>query len=145
MAVKNGDKIKVEYEGSLDSGEVFDSSEKSGQVLEFEVGQNQVIAGFERAVIGMNKDEEKTIKIESKDAYGDKKDELIRPVPKNQLPENLEPKVGMVLGLQSPDGRQFPAPIVEVLDDEIKLDLNHPLAGQDLNFKIKVVDIVSKE
>lgn len=145
MVIKSGDKVKIEYEGTLDSGEVFDSSKKSGQPLEFEIGANQVIQGFEKAVLSMEKGEEKQIKIESKEAYGDKNEELIKEIPKNQLPENLEPKVGMFLGLQTSDGKTFPAPIVEVKGEFIKIDLNHLLAGKNLNFKIKVIDVVSKE
>jgi FKBP-type peptidyl-prolyl cis-trans isomerase 2 len=143
MAIEKGNKVKIEYEGSLDNGQVFDSSEKHGQLLEFTIGEGKVIPGFENAVIGMEKGQEKSIKIESKDAYGEKKQELMQKIPKTQLPEDARDKVqaGMLLGMQTPQGQQVPVKVVDVGDNDITLDLNHPLAGENLNFKIKVVDV----
>jgi FKBP-type peptidyl-prolyl cis-trans isomerase 2 len=145
MAIKSGSKVKIEYEGTLDDGSVFDSSSKQGKPLEFTLGQNQVIPGFEKAVLEMEKGEEKKIKIEAKDAYGERNDALTKKFPKTNLPENLSPKKGMILGLQSPDGRQIPALISDVTETDVTLDLNHPLAGQNLNFKLKVLEVESTE
>ena len=78
MPAKEGDKVKVEYTGTFEDGEVFDSSEKHGQPLEFELGAKQVVPGFENAIVGMEKDEEKEVKIESKDAYGDQNPQLVQ-------------------------------------------------------------------
>lgn len=139
MAVKNGDKIKVEYTGTLDDGTVFDTS-KEKEPLEFEVGSGQIIKGFDEAVVGMEKGEEKSIKIESKDAYGDPNPEMTKKIPREHLPKEQEPKPGMILGLKTPDGRQIPAKITGVTDKEITIDLNHPLAGKSLNFKVKIVE-----
>lgn len=141
MAVKKGDKIKVEYTGTLKDGTVFDSSEKHGQPLEFEVGAGQLIKGFDEAVIGMEQGEEKEITIEPADAYGEKKDELVRELPKEQFPKDQEIKEGMFLAVGLPDGKQLPAQVVGVGDDTITLDMNHPLAGKELHFKLKVVDV----
>jgi len=143
MAIEKGNKVKIEYEGSLDNGKVFDSSEKHGQPLEFVIGEGKVIPGFENAVIGMEKGQEKTVKIESKDAYGEKRPELMKKIPKTQLPKEAQDKVqpGMVLGMQTPQGQQIPVKVAEVGEDDITLDLNHPLAGQNLTFKIKVVGV----
>jgi FKBP-type peptidyl-prolyl cis-trans isomerase 2 len=143
MPVKNGDKIKVEYEGKLDDGTIFDSTDKHGEPLEFEVGSGQIIPGFDTAVIGMEKDEEKEVKLEPCDAYGEPKPELIKQVPKEQLPQDEELKVGMMLMLTLPNGMQLAAIISEVGDENITLDLNHPLAGKTLNFKIKIIEIAS--
>jgi FKBP-type peptidyl-prolyl cis-trans isomerase 2 len=144
MAVKKGDKVKVEYEGKLDSGELFDSSEKAGKPLEFEAGSGRVIPGFDKAIIGMKKGEEKEIKIEKDNAYGDYKEELKKDVPRDVLPKEQEPKEGMMLIMSTADGHQIPAKIVEVEKEKITLDLNHPLAGKNLTFKIKIVEIDSK-
>lgn len=143
MAIKKGDKIKVEYEGKLEDGTVFDSSEKHGQPLEFEVGGGQLIKGFDEAVVGMEKGQEKEITLEPADAYGEHKDELIKDIPKDQLPEG-DPKPGMMLGVTLPNGMQMPAKITDVKDDKITIDLNHPLAGKKLVFKIKVVDVAAE-
>lgn len=141
MAVKKGDKVKVEYTGTLDDGTVFDSSEKHGTPLEFEVGAGQMIKGFDDSVNGMEKDEEKEITLKPEDAYGDPNPQLVKKVPKSQLPKDTEPKTGMMLAMSLPNGQQIPAKITEVADEEITIDINHPLAGKVLNFRIKVIEI----
>ena len=143
MTIKQGNKVSIEYEGSFDNGEVFDSSKNHGKPLEFEIGSKMVIPGLEKALIGMKKDEEKTIHIESKDAYGEPNPKMINKVPKANLPkeEGKEIAVGMMLVAQLPNGQGMPGKIIEVTDSEVTIDFNHPLAGKALNFKIKVVDI----
>ncbi|MBD3354976.1 peptidylprolyl isomerase [Candidatus Woesearchaeota archaeon] len=142
MSVKKGDKIKVEYTGKLENGQVFDTSEGK-QPLEFEVGAGKIIKGFDNAVIGMKKGEEKEITLKPEEAYGDPNPKLLQKIPREKLPEGKEPKQGMMLAMKTPDGRQVPVKIKEVSDKDITIDLNHPLAGKTLNFKIKVVDIGS--
>jgi FKBP-type peptidyl-prolyl cis-trans isomerase 2 len=142
-AIKQGDKVMVDYEGTFDDGTVFDSSkhEEHSHPLEFQAGSGQVIKGFDNAVIGMKIGEEKKFRIEAKDAYGDINPQLAKKVPRAALPKDQEPKVGMMLALGMPNGQQIPATITEVTADTITIDLNHPLAGKALNFKIKVVGI----
>ena len=140
-AVKKGDTIKVEYEGSLEDGTVFDASKNHGAPLEFKVGAGQVIKGFEEGVIGLKEGEERNLKIKAAEAYGDSNPKLVQKVPRDKLPKDQEPKVGMVLIVNIPNGQQIPARIIEVAEDTVTLDLNHPLAGKNLNFKIKVVEI----
>jgi len=140
MAIENGSKVKIHYTGTLEEGTEFDSSEKHGKPLEFEVGGKVVIKGFEEAVMGMEKDEEKEITLQPKDAYGDENPQLIQKVPKDKLPKGKEIKAGMMLVIGLPNGGQMPAKIMAVDDKEVTLDLNHPLAGKVLNFKLKVVD-----
>lgn len=137
MAIENGKKVKVHYTGTLDDGTVFDSSEGKDP-LEFTVGEGKVIKGFDDAVKEMNVGEEKEIHIPSAEAYGEQRAELIKKVPRDQLPKEQEPQVGMVLGVGMPNGQQIPARITEVADTEVTIDLNHPLAGKNLNFKLKV-------
>jgi FKBP-type peptidyl-prolyl cis-trans isomerase 2 len=100
-----------------------------------------VIPGFENALMGMEKGEEKEVNIKSDDAYGDPKPELVKKIPKEQLPKDKEIKEGMMLGVGLPTGQQIPARITKVDDKEVTIDLNHPLAGKNLNFKIKVVEV----
>lgn len=141
--IKQGDKIKVEYEGKLESGEIFDSSTHGdhSHPIEFEVGKNQVIKGFENAVLGMELNQEKEIKLAPEEAYGQPNPKLLYKVPKTTLPKDQEPKAGMMLIMTAPSGQQIPAKISEVTENEVTLDLNHPLVGKTLIFKIKVVQI----
>src|SRR3989344_1485040 len=140
MPVEKGNKVKVEYKGTLDDGTVFDASERHGKPLEFEAGSGQVIKGFDEAVIGMEIGEEKEIKLQPEEAYGPENEDLKKKIPRENLPKDQEPKKNMLLMVGLPDGRQIPAKIIEVTDNEVTIDLNHPLAGKVLNFKIKVVD-----
>ncbi|MBU0979821.1 MAG: peptidylprolyl isomerase [Nanoarchaeota archaeon] len=143
MVIKKGDKVKVEYTGMLEDGTVFDSSEKHGKPLEFEVGAGLVMPGFEKAVTGMKKGEEKEITLQPADAYGEHKPEFVKKMPKDQLPKDKEIKVGMFLVMALPNGMKLPAKIVDISDTEVSIDLNPPLAGKVLKFKLKVVDITA--
>lgn len=139
---QNGDKVRVHYKGTLDSGEVFDSSYE-GEPLEFVLGEGKLIPAFEKAVDGMEVGEKKEIKIPYQEAYGEKRQELMLDVPKTELPEGLDPQIGMQFQLNTPTGQTIVAELVEVKEDSVVLDANHPLAGKDLNFEIELVEIVS--
>jgi len=143
MPVKKGDKVKVDYTGTLEDGTVFDSSTHGdhSHPLEFEAGSGQLIKGFDDAVMGMEVGDEKEIKLNPEDAYGMPNDQMVQKVPKDKLPPGQEVKVDMILALGTPDGKQIPARVTEVGETELTLDLNHPLAGKVLNFKIKIVEI----
>ena len=143
-AVKKGDKVKVEYTLKLNNGDVVDSS-KGREPLMFEVGKNQVIKGFEEGIIGMKENESKSIKVKPKDGYGDKNKKLIQEVAIKPFRESqkIEPKINMILTLRSKGGNTVPARVVAInkTDDKMVLDMNHILAGQDLNFDVNVVSI----
>ncbi len=142
--VKTGDKVKVEYEGKLENGDVFDSTEKhGGEPLEFKVSGGQMIPGFDKAVEGMKIGEEKTVTLKPSQAYGEHKPELVRLIPKDHLPKERELKAGMVLGMQMPNGINLEVRVVKVTEKGAEVDMNHPLAGKTLVFKIKVVGITS--
>ena len=143
MAVQKGDRVKVEYIGTFEDGEVFDTSEKHGKPLEFVVGAGQMIKGFDAAVVGMENNEEKEIMLQPEDAYGEANPQLIKKLPRDQFPKDHEPKEGMMLMLKASNGQQMTAVIKEVAEKEITLDLNHPMAGKTLKFKIRVVDVTS--
>jgi FKBP-type peptidyl-prolyl cis-trans isomerase 2 len=139
--VQNGDKVKVHYHGKLRTGETFDSS-NGREPLEFTVGSGQVIKGFDDGVRGMQVGDKKTVEIPVDDAYGKKNDDMLIEFPKDQFPPDLNPEVGMQLMMNNGQGQQFPVNIVEVKEDSVVLDANHPLAGQDLIFDLELVEIV---
>jgi len=139
--IEKGKKVKLEYTGTFDDGTVFDASEKHGKPLEFESGAGQIIKGLDSQVMGMKVNEEKQVRIEAKDAYGDVNPKLVQTIPRDKLPADMEVKEGLMLMLSNPEGHQFPATVKKVTDTEVTLDMNHPLAGKDLNFKVKVISI----
>lgn len=140
MSVKEGDKIKVSYTGTFDDGTVFDSSE-GREPLEFEVGKGMVIKGFDEAVVGMNVGDEKEFKVEADNGYGQPNPQLVQKVPKDKFPKDMELKEKGMVMLQGPDGRKVAAVIKKIEDNEVELDMNHPLAGKSLNFKIKLEEV----
>ena len=146
MPVEQGDTVKVNYEGRLDNGEIFDTSQhgEHNHPIEFTVGEHQVIKGFEDGVLGMEIDVEKSISIQAKNAYGERRNDLEKEFPRKDIPFQNEPKEGMFVSLRTPDGKEFSAKIIKVTPDKITLDFNHPLAGKRLNFKIKLVEIKEK-
>lgn len=138
--VKSGDKVRVHYTGRLDDGTVFDSS-REREPLEFTVGAGEVIKGFEDAVEGMEVGEEREARVVADEAYGDRRDDLMLDLPKGQVPEGLDITPGMRLELKQADGQAVPVTVADVGDESVTLDANHPLAGQDLNFELELVEI----
>jgi FKBP-type peptidyl-prolyl cis-trans isomerase 2 len=139
MEAKEGSKVKIEYTGTFDDGTVFDTSEGK-KPLEFTVGAKQVIRGFDDAVKGMKQGEEKEITIPPAEGYGPVREQLVQKVPRQAFGDK-EIKTGMVVGLQSKEGHKLAAVIKEIGDEQVTLDLNHPLAGKTLHFKIKLVEV----
>jgi FKBP-type peptidyl-prolyl cis-trans isomerase 2 len=139
--VKSGDKVKVHYHGKLTTGETFDSS-AGREPLEFEVGSGMVIKGFDDGVTGMAVGEKKTINIPFNEAYGPVNPEMVIDMPKERFPEDMQIEIGMPLVMSDGQGQQFQVTIVEIAEESVKLDANHPLAGKDLVFDLELVEIV---
>ena len=142
--VKENNTVKVNYTGKLSDGQVFDSSEGK-EPMEFTLGQGQLIPGFEKGLIDMKLNEKKTITIAKEEAYGDINNDLIQEVEKTQLPQDMTPEVGMGLVSKSPDGQEMNLLVVEVREESIVIDGNHPLAGKELIFDPEVVEIKDTE
>ncbi|MEP0234650.1 MAG: peptidylprolyl isomerase [Parasphingorhabdus sp.] len=138
--VKAGDSVAIHYKGTLSDGTVFDSSE-GRDPLQFTVGSGQIIPGLDKALPGMTVGEEKTVNIPSSEAYGAKDPNATQPVPRDQFPTDIPLEVGTQLQVQTPDGQLMTVSIVEVGEENIVLDANHPLAGKDLTFEFSIVSI----
>jgi len=139
MAVKQGDIVKVHYTGTLEDGKIFDSSQGKPP-LSFTIGSGQVIPGFNDAVIGMEVGETKDVTIPVEQAYGERKDELVIIAPVEQIPPDLKPEIGQMLEVGGASGEILKVRVVELDENNITLDANPPLAGQDLNFQIQLVE-----
>ncbi|HJM75818.1 MAG TPA: FKBP-type peptidyl-prolyl cis-trans isomerase [Dehalococcoidia bacterium] len=130
----DGDQVTVHYRGTLDNGQEFDSS-VGRDPLGFVVGSGQMIAGFDAAVHGLAVGDTVTVRIESADAYGDGRDDLVFEVPIEEAPGG----VAVGDGLQLSNGAR--AVVVEVTETTVTIDANHRLAGEALTFKIEMVSI----
>ncbi len=138
---KQGDTVKVHYTGKLEDGTVFDSS-LDREPLQFEIGENAVIEGFEQMVSGMNPGEKKTQTIPVEQAYGPHSEELLLEIERHELPKDLDPQVGQVLEGSKQDGERVSFKVKAVTEKTVTLDANHPLAGENLIFEIELIEIV---
>jgi peptidylprolyl isomerase len=139
MNAKSGSTVTVHYTGTLDDGTEFDSS-KGREPVTFTLGSGQLISGFDTAVAGMSVGEVKDVALSPAEAYGEANPELTQTVPQQAFPEGFEFVVGGQVMGQSPQGPVM-ATILEVADEAVKLDMNHPMAGKNLNFSIEVLSI----
>lgn len=139
MKAAKGRKVAVHYRGTLDTGEEFDSSQDR-EPLEFVVGAGDLIPGFEKAIVGMEPGQEKSVTLEPEDAYGPYEDELVVEGPRNSFPDG-ELKLGQSFTVHLRDGQEAEGRVVRIQGDTVALDFNHPLAGKRLTFRLRVVSV----
>jgi peptidylprolyl isomerase len=138
---KMGDVVRINYTGRLTDGTQFDSS-TGKQPLEFTIGLGQVIKGLEAQVAGMEPGNTATVTIPCALAYGPHRAEAIQTLDRAKVPEGIEVKPGTQLRARTADGGLLPIRVVEVDEASVKIDANHPLAGQDLVFDVELLEIV---
>lgn len=136
-----GKTVKIHYKGTLDDGEVFDSSYERDEPIEFVCMSGRVIKGFDDAVKDMEVGEKKTIHLEPEDAYGQKDPALVQTIAISEIPNAADLPDSGTIYFQSPDGQPIPAEIVEKTDESVTFDLNHPMAGKPLNFELELVEV----
>ena len=139
-AAKRGDTVKLYYTGTLEDETVFDSS-RERDPLEFALGTGMVVPGFENLVLGLKPGETAKQTIPCAQAYGERRDELQVEVKRADIPADLDLNIGMHLQMQAPDGQSASVEVVELTDDTVKLDANHPLSGKDLTFEVDLVEL----
>lgn len=132
--------VSVTYTGSLENGDVFDTSEGRNP-LEFQTGAGQLIKGFEDAVMGMSLNEKKEFTLKPEEAYGHRDENQIHVFPRKELPKGVAPKMGETVAFSTPEGQKIPARLVKMDDTHLTFDLNHPLAGESLTFAVEIVGI----
>jgi peptidylprolyl isomerase len=138
---KAGDKVRVHYKGQLSDGTIFDSSLER-EPIEFILGQDTVIPGFEDAVIGMEAGESKDVSIPPEEGFGEYSEDLVVNIEKTILPPEINPELGMQLEVSSEEETPRVFTIADIAEDSITLDGNHPLAGKEIAFKITLLEIL---
>lgn len=163
---KNGDKVRVHYVGTLDDGSIFDASEEieeqcgdgcddggcgdsgcgcgghsASGPMEFVIGEGNLIPKFEEAVIGLEPGQSIKVRIEADEAYGQRMEEMVAVIERSEIPAEITPQIGDHMEVILEDGTPMPVMVIDVTDASVTLDANHPLAGKDLNFEIRLVDI----
>ncbi|NLV32527.1 MAG: peptidylprolyl isomerase [Acidobacteria bacterium] len=139
MPIENGKKVSFHYTLTVEE-EVLQSSE-GAEPLSYTHGSGQIIPGLAAGMEGMNEGEKKTILVSSENAYGPVNPEAFNEVPKSALPGDLEIEEGMMLQARSPEGQSMPVRVAEIREDTVLMDMNHPLAGKDLKFDVKIVSV----
>lgn len=140
MPVKKGDKVKVHFTGKTQEGDVFATSQGEDPI-EFEVGSGALLPGVESAVEGMEQGEKKDVTLNPEQSFGHRHEELVISVDRSQFPEDFQPAIGLEFEIPQPDGSVAYFKILEVGEEKVKLDGNHPLAGETLTFELEVLDV----
>lgn len=138
---KNGDTVRIHYTGKLTDGTAFDSSHDR-QPLEFQLGAQQILPGLDREVAGMEVGSRATVTIPAADAYGPHDPSQVVPVERARIRDDIELTPGLQLQATANGGQTVTLTVVEVEEDQVTVDANHPLAGKDLVFDIELVEIV---
>jgi len=141
MKVEKGNNVKVHYTGTLEDGQEFDSSRKRGETLNFTVGTGQMIPGFDSAVEGMTVGEIKDVTLDPTQAYGNRTEDAVMPVSRKNFPDDFVVEIGAMVQGSTAQGMPVQAVIMGEDEENIILDMNHPLAGKSLNFNIELVEI----
>jgi FKBP-type peptidyl-prolyl cis-trans isomerase 2 len=139
--VEDGSQVQVHYRGTLADGTEFDSSYERGEPITVQVGTGQLIPGFSNAIVGMAVGEKKEVTLSPDEAYGPHNPQALAEISRESFPENLELQEGMPIPLADGNGNRVMGRLSELKESTVTVDLNHPLAGEALNFEIEVVDI----
>ena len=140
--VEDGKTVEAHYVGTFEDGTEFDSSRTRGEPIKFQVGTGRMIAGFDRAVLGMSVGESKDVVLSPQDAYGDHKEEFIQNYSRSQFPPEVNLEEGVTIAGQNELGQPMMAKVLSISGDDIRLDFNHPMAGKTLCFNIEVISVV---
>jgi len=140
MKVEKNKVVLIHYTLSLDSGEIF-ASTTAHKPIPILVGYHQVIPGLENAIMGMKIGQKKNGKIQPQDAYGFINEKLVKAYPRTMVPQGITLQVGRILSAKRKNGQHVKVVVRSYNESEVILDANHPVAGKDLNFKTKIVDI----
>jgi len=139
-SITQGSIVSITYVGTFDDGQIFDQMDET-EPLKFTVGENKLLPDFENAVVGMKLNEEKAIKLTAEHAYGNVNENLVQQVPRQIFEGKIDIKPNIRIMFKTPEGNNVYARVLEIGEDAVRLDFNHPLAGKNLNFKIKVIAI----
>ncbi|HQI81284.1 MAG TPA: peptidylprolyl isomerase [Deltaproteobacteria bacterium] len=141
---KQGDRVRVNYTGRSEDGQVFESS-AGFTPFTFTIGADEVVKGFEDGILGMEPGERRTFTVDPEDAYGPYDEDLVIEVPLSEIPPGLEVHVGMDFEVEDDEGAVVPAVIIRVMDDAVLVDANPPLAGKRVIYEVELLEIVGRK
>ncbi len=141
--IKNGSSVTMSYIGTFDNGEEFDSTLSREESFTFSVGSGEIIPGLENAILGMKEGDKCSIAVDPKDAYGERRDELVQTFPMSSFPEGFQFSVNQIIQAEDENGASTLARIAHINEEEsrVVVDFNHPVAGRNLNFEIEILAV----
>ncbi|MBN1521326.1 MAG: peptidylprolyl isomerase [Candidatus Aureabacteria bacterium] len=139
---KKGDTVRVHYRGKLKDGTVFDSS-FGKEPLEFVLGHKEIKQTFDRAIEGMKVGEQKVITFSPEEGYGEYHESFVTKIQKKRFPDHVKPRIGMRLNVPAEDGQSIRFRVIDMTEDDVTLDANHPLAGKHLIYEVQLLEIVN--
>jgi peptidylprolyl isomerase len=138
-----GDKVLLSFEGKLENGEIFyKTNEKHSNIT---VGENQIFPALEQELVGMQVGETKTVTLDARDAFGDHNEELLMSISKERIRPDISTDVGNAIIVDLAQGKKLKGVIVDVTDDMITVDFNHPYAGKKVVVTCTVISIENKD
>ena len=140
MKVEKGRVVRFHYNLKLESGEQIEST-FNHEPFSFIVGKNQIIPALEKGLLGMQVGEKREVKVEAKDGYGERDEKLFQVVNRNRIPPNINLQEGLVLRGNNKKGETVEVRVSSFDENQVVVDLNHPLAGETLNFETEIVKI----
>lgn len=144
MKIASGKLVTMEYELLLEDGKLLESSEERGPI-KYVQGSGQMLQGLEDRLEGMSAGEEKEGRIPAAEAYGDEEDMPTLEIPAAEFPGGTEVNPGTDFQAKDPEGNPITFTVLEVDEEAVKVRLNHPLAGQSISFKVKIVAVSDPE
>jgi FKBP-type peptidyl-prolyl cis-trans isomerase SlyD len=141
MQVKKDSVVAMDYKLTLDSGSVIDSSANQKKPLVFLMGHNQLFSGLENSLLGMKIGDKKSVVIPPKKGYGVRDEKLVQTVPRSQLPSDIALYEGQILTGKNDKGQKIEVTVKKFDENQVELDLNHPLAGMYLNFNVEIKNV----
>jgi len=140
---KRGDNVKISFKGKLEDDSVFANTDDS-EPLEFMLGEGRILPGIENAVEGMNVGESKSVKVPPEEAYGEREEGLVETIGRDEFPKEVEPKVGQQFKVPQQTGEPVVVRVVDVSEQSVTLDGNHPLAGRELTLDLELLEIIPR-
>ncbi len=140
MKISSGKKVKMEYELKLDDGEVLESSEARGPI-EYLQDAGQMLKGLEDRLVDLEQGDELEDVVPAAEAYGNEANMPTLDIPRAEFPGEVEVAEGTDFQAKDPTGSSVNFTVIEVADDSVKVRLNHPLAGKDIHFKVKILEV----
>ena len=137
----SGDSVRVHYTVTLDNGTEIDSSAK-GEPVKLTIGNEQFFPGVESALMGMAEGDKKKVTLEPENAFGAHNPELIQNIERELIPPEVKLEIGIVLDMKNENGEVAPVKVVEISDEDVTIDTNHPLVGEALTFELTLVEFV---